>query len=37
MTRARSPVVSQRRVLAEVREAREALQLTQRDVAEALD
>ncbi|MET9000759.1 helix-turn-helix transcriptional regulator [Amycolatopsis sp. NPDC004169] len=37
MTRAHSPVVSQRRVLAEIREAREALQLTQKDVAEALD
>ncbi|WP_410639009.1 helix-turn-helix domain-containing protein [Amycolatopsis sp. lyj-346] len=30
-------MVSQRRVLAEIREAREALQLTQKDVAEALD
>src|SRR3954464_15858397 len=37
MTRAHSPVASQRRVLAEIREAREALQLTQRDVADALD
>jgi len=37
MTRAHSPMVSQRRVLAEIREAREALQLTQKDVAEALD
>ncbi|MDX3194020.1 helix-turn-helix transcriptional regulator [Streptomyces sp. MN03-5084-2B] len=37
MTRAHSPVASQRRVLGAVREAREALQLTQKDVAEALD
>jgi transcriptional regulator with XRE-family HTH domain len=37
MTRAHSPVASQRRVLAAIREAREVLQLTQKDVAEALD
>lgn len=37
MTRAHSPVASQRRVLAEIREARDALRLTQKDVAEALD
>jgi len=37
MTKAHSPVVSQRRGLGEIREAREALQLTQKDVAEALD
>jgi len=37
MTRAHSPVASQRRVLAEIREAREALQLTQQNVADALD
>lgn len=37
MTRAHSPVASQRRVLAEIREAREALQYTQKDVADALD
>ncbi|MFG1642425.1 helix-turn-helix transcriptional regulator [Amycolatopsis sp. NPDC049252] len=37
MTRARSPLVSQRRVLAAIREARESLSLTQREVAEALD
>ncbi|MEV4054912.1 helix-turn-helix transcriptional regulator [Amycolatopsis sp. NPDC049688] len=36
MTRS-SPLVSQRRVLATIREAREALSLTQREVAEALD
>ncbi|WIX90725.1 helix-turn-helix transcriptional regulator [Amycolatopsis sp. DG1A-15b] len=37
MTKAHSPVASQRRVLAEMKEAREALQLTQKEVAEALD
>jgi transcriptional regulator with XRE-family HTH domain len=37
MARAQSPVVSQRRVLAAIREARETLSLTQREVAEALD
>src|SRR5437763_10422590 len=37
MTRAQSPATSQRQVLAAVREAREALDLTQREVAEALD
>ncbi|WP_284746136.1 helix-turn-helix domain-containing protein [Amycolatopsis sp. RTGN1] len=37
MTRPNSPIVSQRRVLAAIREAREALSLTQREVAEALD
>lgn len=37
MTRAHSPVASQRRVLGEIREARETLHLTQKDVAEALD
>jgi transcriptional regulator with XRE-family HTH domain len=37
MTRSSSPLVSQRRVLAAIRDAREALSLTQREVAEALD
>jgi transcriptional regulator with XRE-family HTH domain len=37
MAEARSSVASQRRVLAELRKAREVLQLTQKDVAEALD
>ncbi|OOC07701.1 helix-turn-helix domain-containing protein [Amycolatopsis azurea] len=37
MTRAQSPASSQRRLLAAVREARETLKLTQKEVAEALD
>ncbi|WP_410664119.1 helix-turn-helix domain-containing protein [Amycolatopsis sp. lyj-84] len=37
MTRAQTPVNSQRRLLAAVREARDALRLTQKEVAEALD
>ncbi|WP_084628315.1 helix-turn-helix domain-containing protein [Amycolatopsis nigrescens] len=37
MTRAHSPLSSQRRLLAALREARDALKLTQKDVAEALE
>ncbi|MFI6302426.1 helix-turn-helix transcriptional regulator [Amycolatopsis thailandensis] len=37
MTRAQTPVNSQRRLLAAVREARDALRLTQKEVADALD
>ncbi|GAB3476802.1 helix-turn-helix domain-containing protein [Amycolatopsis cihanbeyliensis] len=37
MTRAHSPLGSQRRLLAALREARDALKLTQKDVAEALE